>query len=100
MMMHNKRTGKGAKAVHRGRPCGCLYLNWFEIIDLVTGWAPRGLLKRKFWCTLGVDKEKEESEKALRFLEPRSAEELVEEKPSSASPSSVRLRFAADRGVQ
>lgn len=95
--VHNKRTGKG-HSVHRGRPCGCLYLNWF---DLVTGWEPRGLLMRKFWCTLGVDKEKEESEKALRFLEPRSAEGLVEEKPSSPSPSSsVRLRFAADREVQ
>ena len=39
-------------------------------------------------------------EKVLRLLEPGSVEGEVE-KPSSASPSSsVRLRFAADRGVQ
>lgn len=64
-------------------------------------WDGWGFLERKFWCAFGVDKEEDESENALRFLEVRSAEEGDEEKQSSASSSSsLRLRFAADREVQ
>jgi len=67
----------------------------------VTGWDAWGFMERMFWCTVGVDKEKDESANTLRFLEPRSAEGEVEEKPSAASSSSsVRLRFAVDREVQ
>lgn len=62
----------------------------------MTGWDAWGFLERRFWCTLGADNE---SEKALRFLA-RSAEGFAEEKQSSASSSSLRLRFAADREVQ
>lgn len=47
------------------------------------------------WTAVGRD----EFENVLRLLEPGSVEGEVE-KPSSASSSSVRLRFAADRGVQ
>ena len=47
------------------------------------------------------DKDWDEPENALRFFKARSEEGDVEERPSSASSSSsLRLRFATDRGVQ
>lgn len=65
----------------------------------MTGRDEWGFVESLPGCMVDDDKAWDESENALRFFDARS-EGDVEKRPSSASSSSsLRLRFATDRGV-